>query len=120
MIGHKEDASKWIAIEIRDPSMSKDTVMAFPILLTEIFLDVNVPKLPDVDRYIKPQTTNDLFISYKANPMSTGGKKGATLTCQVYEAREHKTDMICFINMHNTHTATRLFEPLDADVAGNS
>lgn len=49
MKGYYFNVAKWIATEIHDWTMSHDTVLEFPCLLTWICLDEGVPEIPGAD-----------------------------------------------------------------------
>lgn len=60
MLGYKIYVAKWIAREIRDRETRTDTVLAFPYLVTQIFLEARVPELPDIDQFLWLRTKTDL------------------------------------------------------------
>lgn len=59
-------------------------VLAFPSLLTQIFLEARVTKLPDINKYIEPKTTTDLgLIRDTMNPMTKKAKQRAVILAEI-------------------------------------
>lgn len=88
MSGNEIDVAKWIAQEIRDKKTSTDTVLAFPFLLIQIYLDVGLQKLAGFDRFLMPRTTTDLgLIRDVIHLISNMAKLEASMVSDVYEAQ---------------------------------
>lgn len=103
--GYEIDVSKLIAHEIRYKATITNLVMAFPCLLTQIFLEAGVPELLDINRFFRLRITNNLgLVRDITNPISKMEKLGVSKISKAYKARGD--DTTGFTNISDTLTET--------------
>ncbi|KAF3672270.1 hypothetical protein FXO37_07617 [Capsicum annuum] len=115
MSDYEIDVAKWIACEIMDRATSTDIILAFPCLLTQIFLYTEVPELLDIDRFLRRRTTIDLgLIKDVTNPISKIAKMTSTMVNDAYESQGKRQDT----ERGGTPTETGQSKPQASYVAG--
>ncbi|KAF3684980.1 hypothetical protein FXO38_00027 [Capsicum annuum] len=84
---YENDIAKWIAQEIRDRSNITNTILAFPFLLIQIYLDAGVQEFPGINRFLRPKTTIDMgLIKDVSNLISKMTKLATSMVSDTYEA----------------------------------
>lgn len=121
MEGYDLGIAKWIERDICDWEVRTDTALAFPCLLTQIFLDEKVIEIPGVYEFIKPLSNTNLDpIQDVASPISKPVKLGATLFREKFWAIGHRINTPGLTNIFETLDETSQSKPLDVDEAGTT
>lgn len=77
-------------------------ILAFPCMLTRIYLEARIPTLPKVDHYIEPRNTFDLGLIRDAqNLMARPKKEGTMMLAEILQNRDPSTTTAGFTD--DTH-----------------
>lgn len=91
---------------------STNNIIAFPYLLTQIYLITRVQENQDIDQFIRTWTTKYVvLIKDNANPISKEAKIGATMIRKVYVAKGKEIETTRLTDKGETLTTTTQFEP---------
>lgn len=83
--------------------MSTDTIITFLCLLTQIYLDVGVPDLPDIDMFIRLCYTINLSLSRcVVNPMYKASKIGESMRTKAFGTRGPSIETSGLTDLGNT------------------